>query len=126
MLSISAELFALLDTEKDGSGRDDCLIALATLRARLGVARKLLPRKRTSPSTVRSRRFLPSRASSWLRTVNFVAPLTVVTSRRVSLPAYFCTVVFRVSRFAISLALRSPARNTCLNRLVLLHSSNRP
>src|SRR5215467_9651515 len=100
MSSLSAELFAAVDAEKDGSGRDDCLIALATLRARLWVARRLLPMRRTLPSTGRSKRILPSRVSSLLRTVNFVAPLTVVTCRRVSLPAvYFCTVVFRISRF---------------------------
>lgn len=73
----------------------------------------LLPKKRTSPFTVRSRTTLPSRVTSWLRTVNFVAPLTVVAARRVSLPwLYFSTVVFNTSKFGASFAFRSPSRNT--------------
>jgi hypothetical protein len=42
----------------------DCLITLAILRAKLCVARKLLPKKRTFPCTVRSRTILPSRVMS--------------------------------------------------------------
>src|SRR5580658_1180842 len=112
----------------EGSGNVDSLIFLATFLARLWVARKLLPKKWTSPSTVSSRTTLPSRAQSWLRTFSLVAPLTVVTARLVSLPAvYFCTVVFRSSKFgtSLALALRSPLRNTCLNCFVLPSSSNR-
>ena len=37
-----------------GCGKEDSLILLATLRARLCVARKFDPKKRTLPSTVRS------------------------------------------------------------------------
>ena len=54
---------------------------LATLRARLWVAHKSLPKKRTLPSIVRSRTIWPSRVSSWLSTVNFVAPLTLALLR---------------------------------------------
>ena len=37
------EFVALVTTDDGGSGGDDCLIAFAMLRARLWVARKLLP-----------------------------------------------------------------------------------
>ena len=84
--------------DNEGTGKGDCLTVLATFRARLWVARKLLPIKRTSPWAVRSKRICPSRVQSWLRTVNFVAPLTVVAARCVSLPAvYFSTVVFKIA-----------------------------
>jgi hypothetical protein len=80
-------------------------MVFATLRARLCVARKLLPKKRTLPFTLRSRITRPSRVHSWLRTINLVAPLTVVAVRFVSLPAvYFSTIVFRISSSETSLA----------------------
>src|SRR6266576_6149626 len=44
--------------------QDDCLIVFAMLCARLCVARKLLPKNRTSPFTVRSQTTLPSRVRS--------------------------------------------------------------
>src|SRR5208283_904760 len=110
-LYYSWPLCAKADTE--GAGKGDCSMVLATLRARLWVARKLLPIRRTWPWTVRSKRICPSRVQSWLRTVNFVAPLTVVAARCVSLPAvYFSTVVLKISKSGTSLELRSPSRTT--------------
>ena len=94
MSSLGAE-FALLSAETEGSGRDDCLIAFATLHERLRVA----------------------------QVASYETGVTVDDCSASLAPgSYLSTVVFRVSRFGISLALRSPSRSTCLNRLVLLNS----
>src|SRR5438477_5655318 len=47
--SLKEEFMALVTTDDGGSGRDEFLIVFAMLRARLYVARKLLPMKRTLP-----------------------------------------------------------------------------
>src|ERR1700730_11824780 len=114
------------DPESNGSGSVPCLMAFTTLRARLCVARRFPPKKRTLPSTTRSRTTCPSLVHSWLRTFNFVAPVTVVTARLVSLPgAYDSTVVFRMRRFETPLALLSPPRSTALNCFALDSSVTR-
>src|ERR1700682_2640165 len=112
--------------EGAASGRVPCLMAFTTLRARVCVARRFPPKKRTLPSTTRSRSGCPSLVHSWLRTFNFVAPVTVVTARFVSLPGvYDSTVVFRIRRFETPFALLSPLRRTAENCVDLVSSVTR-
>ena len=59
-----SELTGEFRASRSDSGHADCLIILAILRAKLWVARKLLPKKRTFPFTVRSSTILPSRVMS--------------------------------------------------------------
>ena len=51
-------------TEGVNSGRVDCLMASATWCAKLWVARKLPPKKRTLPLSTRSQTICPSRVKS--------------------------------------------------------------
>jgi hypothetical protein len=63
------------------------------LFATLLVAFRLSPMNRTFPSTARSSTTRPFRVTNWMWTFTLVAPVTVVTARRVSLPGeYFSTM----------------------------------